>query len=81
VLWETEQWADGRVRADGIRLSIPVRFELPADQPPTTLPPSDRGVVWVLAVTAEMDGLDYRAEFEVPVLPRSASAWIEAGSR
>src|SRR5690606_17458703 len=26
VLWETEQWADGRVRADGIRLSIPVRF-------------------------------------------------------
>src|SRR5690606_28178359 len=26
VLWEPEQWADGRVRADGIRLSIPVRF-------------------------------------------------------
>jgi len=81
VLWEAEQQTDGRVRAEDGGISIPVRFELPADQAPTTLPPSDRGVVWVLAVTAEMEGLDYRAEFEVPVLPRSAGAWIEAGSR
>ena len=81
VLWEAEQRTDGRVRAEDGGISIPVRFELPADQPPATLPPSGRGIVWELAVTAEMDGLDYRAEFEVPVLPQSASAWVEAESR
>lgn len=81
VLWETEQWTDGRVRADGVSLSIPVRFELPADQPATTLPPGGEGIAWELEVSAEMDGLDYKAEFQVPVLPRSASAWVDAGSR
>ncbi len=81
VLWEAEQWTDGQVRADGVSLSIPVRFELPADQPATTLPPGGEGIAWELEVTAEMDGLDYKAEFEVPVLRRSASAWVEAGSR
>src|SRR5690606_9415173 len=48
VLWETEQWTDGRVRADGVSLSIPVRFELPADQPATTLPPGNEGIAWEL---------------------------------
>ena len=81
VLWEAEQWTDGRVRAEDGCLSIPVRFDLPADQPATTLPPGDEGIAWELEVTGEMDGLDYRVEFEVPVLPQSASAWIEAGSR
>jgi hypothetical protein len=80
VLWEADQWTDGRVRAEDGGISIPVRFDLPADQPATTLPPSGWGVVWELTVTAETDGLDYRAEFEVPVLPRSASAWLEAGT-
>jgi hypothetical protein len=79
VLWEAEQWTDGRFRADGLGLSIPVRFELPGDQPATTLPPGGEGILWELEVSAEMDGLDYRAEFEVPVLARSASAWVEAG--
>ena len=45
------------------------------------LPPGGEGIAWELEVTAEMDGLDYKAEFEVPVLRRSASAWVEAGSR
>ncbi|HEY8470330.1 MAG TPA: hypothetical protein VIL18_11840 [Longimicrobiales bacterium] len=79
VLCEAEQWTDGRVRAEDGGLSIPVRFELPADQPPTTLPAGGEGIVWQLEVTAEMDGLDYREEFEVPVLAEQATSWIAAG--
>lgn len=49
-------------------LSATVRFDLPADAAPTTLGQLNTGYVWELSVTAEMDGLDYQARFQAPVL-------------
>lgn len=73
VLWEADQVSAGEPDQHRGAVSVPVRFALPADQPASTLFRSEEGIAWEIAVTAAMDGLDYRALFEIPVVVRSVS--------
>lgn len=67
ILWETEQRTAGYAAAERRTLSVPVDYELPSEQPPTTLGGHGEGIVWELAISAAMPGIDYRARFQVPV--------------
>ncbi len=76
VLWEAEHTAAGRPSAKRVAtLEVPVAFDLPSGQPPSSLGSGD-GVAWELAITARLAGLDYGACFEVPVLDAATAAAI-----
>lgn len=66
ILWRDEQTIrSGAPSPDGVRL--PITFSIPADaQPSDERNPSDR-VIWRLDVSAEVPGIDYAAQFELPV--------------
>lgn len=69
VLWEASSGAVGRSATRGrLVLDVPVVFELPADQPATSLEGGSEGNIWELTLSAELPGLDYAAEFRLPVL-------------
>jgi len=72
TLWEATSADPGRPVA-GAELSVPVTFELPADQPPVTLGGGPDGILWELSVRAAVAGLDYSAGFELPVLDRATA--------
>ena len=68
-LWSyEEQVYGGRINSTG-KLEIPVKFALPAEMPPTNLIPDDDRILWRLEVSASTSGVDYAAQFEVPVYP------------
>jgi hypothetical protein len=49
------------------RVEVPISFDLPGDVPPSTPEKKSDRIAWVLEVSAEMNGLDYQAFFEIPV--------------
>lgn len=72
VLWQAETQAEGRHVARHPGLVVPVAFDVPADQPASTLGGGD-GILWELAISAAVPGLDYAATFELPVLAPEAT--------
>lgn len=66
LIWEDEKTLTaGAVRATG---GIPVVFDIPADcEPASASRLSSSSIRWMLQATAEMPGVDYAAEFDVPV--------------
>lgn len=69
ILWQDEKVfrSDAPLPTDGLGGSgIPVHFNLPADQPESTLR-GDSNVIWRLEARAKMAGPDFTAMFEVPV--------------
>jgi len=66
-LWQDVKHVHGRRKAGSDQLEIPVLFELPDDQPPTT--PEDKRLrtYWTFEAYADLPGVDYETEFEVPV--------------
>ena len=67
VKWEGEVATAGQASARLDGLTVPISFELPADQPASTAWHSNNGVRWELEITAETPGIDYKATFVVPV--------------
>lgn len=64
LLWQDQmEISSANVSFDGIRSLIPVSFALPADARETV----EHDLTWKLAVQAEAPGVDYAADFEVPV--------------
>ncbi len=67
---EDIQWKDEKtiqtdiLKHDRTRTGIPVFFNIPYDLPPTSDSPNH---IWKLIVYADVPGVDYRAEFHVPV--------------
>jgi hypothetical protein len=61
VLWQERLVAFGEPSANGLR--VPFAFTIPRDAAP-----SGGAIVWRLDVRAETPGVDYAAEFEVPVV-------------
>jgi len=63
-------WEEARHHVQGYSYGedtqVPVRFDVPYDQPETTAEDGD-GCFWRLTATAEAPGIDYKAVFEVPV--------------
>ncbi len=70
ILWRDERTMNRALPGpDPAGGSIPVYFEIPADARPTTLDDPDDRVLWTLDADCRVPGLDYHAEFEVPVFP------------
>jgi hypothetical protein len=70
IRWSHAKTISRDLRGEGDRTTIPVQFIIPYDQPG-----SDRDdIKWKLTAEAATEGVDYRAEFEVPVFETEASS-------
>ncbi len=67
ILWEDERRTHGTPDHDLRIVRIPVTFRLPTDRPGSSPFHAEEGIAWELTVTAEFEGLDYRARFVIPV--------------
>jgi hypothetical protein len=76
LLWQQELRVVGRTERDGAggRTIVPLAFTIPGHVEPTDADNGFNQIVWRLAVTLEMPGVDYRTSFEVPVFRTGASA-------
>jgi hypothetical protein len=76
LLWQQELRVVGRSERDGAggRTIVPLAFTIPRHVEPTDADNPFNQIVWRLAVTLEMPGVDYRTSFEVPVFRTAASA-------
>jgi hypothetical protein len=79
-LWMEEKQFKGKRRRDQPdALAVPIAFGIPADARATTLEnPTDR-ILWRLDVRVEIPGVDYTAEFEIPVFRTPESPAVNAG--
>jgi hypothetical protein len=69
VIWEeTRKAASSRVGSSG-QTTVAVDFLLPAEAAPTQ-GDANNGIVWRLQASAEVPGVDFYCQFEIPVLPR-----------
>jgi hypothetical protein len=79
---ETEIWSETQrvspaaliPTVDGVH--VPFAFEIPGDARPSTDPVSAEQILWRLDAAAEMSGIDYAAQFELPVF-RTAETPVE----
>ena len=68
ILWEDEQLIAHELSKKGsTQMAIPVLFQIPYECHPTDETDSNNMTLWSLEVTAHTPGLQYRAEFDVPV--------------
>jgi hypothetical protein len=65
ILWQEEGNFHPARQATGT--TVPVGFAIPADARPTDDTDSDNAFVWRLTLSAQVPGVDYSAQFEVPV--------------
>lgn len=70
--WVDEIQVEGRprLRGDEQVLEVPITFDLPDDQPPSTPEKKTDRILWELTVTADLSGVNYKVSFEVPVFDR-----------
>ncbi|HEY5940145.1 MAG TPA: hypothetical protein VIT87_04945, partial [Gemmatimonadales bacterium] len=75
ILWQDERLVRGEPSrtAAAMETHIPVAFRLPADATPCDETDSNNRVLWRLRLSAIVPGVDYEAQFEVPVFRTSAS--------
>jgi hypothetical protein len=69
-LWSEEQQVEAFVTGTGDTLSFTISFTIPADLPATQLIPEDNRTYWRLDTSAAMPGVDYAAQFEIPVFSK-----------
>ncbi len=68
VLWESPEQTVHDAAAGNLRTSrLPVLFDIPYDCPETSVETPRRQTVWMLRVKAELPGMDFAAQFAVPV--------------
>jgi HEAT repeat protein len=84
VLWQTEQNVPlGAIEMDSVGRMIPVDFAIPADAYVTNHDHADDQVLWLLHAKADLPGINYVDDFELPVfktssVPASSSAYASA---
>jgi HEAT repeat protein len=75
VLWQTEQnVSSGAMGMDPFSRAIPVDFAIPSDAYVTDHDNSSDQVLWLLHAQADIPGIDYSDDFELPVFRTSFSA-------
>lgn len=68
ILWREEYIVpEGHIGRSALGASIPVKFDIPADARATTAVGRSDGIVWVLAAEANLPGVDFKEDFDVPV--------------
>jgi len=75
LVWEAEKTVPaGSIGRDSRGMRIPVEFVIPSDREASKRSiGNETGVEWRLNVHAEVDGIDFAAQFEVPVFRTSES--------
>jgi hypothetical protein len=74
VLWQDEQIVTEPMRDSTTgTTAVPVLFAIPYEAQESMRPDSTRCVQWLLEVTANMPGVDYKARFDVPVFKTADS--------
>jgi hypothetical protein len=66
-IWGEEQEVFAQLSESLKTLNVSVFFSVPPDLPPTELMPEDDRIVWRITITSEVPGVDYAAQFEIPV--------------
>jgi hypothetical protein len=75
VLWQTEQNVPfGAMGMEPLGRTIPVDFAIPQDAYVTDYDNSSDQVLWLLHAQADIPGIDYTDDFELPVFKTSFSA-------
>jgi len=75
VLWQTEQnVSSGAMGTDPFSRTIPVDFAIPSDAYVTDHDNLSDQVLWLLHAQADIPGIDYSDDFELPVFKSSFSA-------
>ena len=75
VLWEADQNVPaGAVQPGPLGLAIPVEFSVPADSLVTNLDNPNDQVLWILHAQADVPGVDYSDDFEIPVFRGTTSS-------
>lgn len=69
-LWTEEQIVFGNISETGSTFDVIVNFVIPDDQPATKLYPEDDRTYWRLDISSKEKGVDYAAQFEIPVYQR-----------
>lgn len=73
TVWERED--ETHVPDDGAPLvRIPIDVAVPANLPPTVMPPSDDRTLWRLTVSQKLPGIDYHVVFEIPVFRKQLAS-------
>ncbi|HYD40127.1 MAG TPA: hypothetical protein VEB43_04815 [Anaeromyxobacter sp.] len=72
TLWEHEETVRGAVSPKGPTFQVRLDLRIPESLPATELDPDDDRPLWRLRRRAEDEGVDYAADFEVPVYARRA---------
>lgn len=74
VLWQADQNVPaGAITMDALGRAIPVDFAIPADAYSTDQDNLSDQVLWVLHAQADVPGINYSDDFEVPVFRTSSS--------
>jgi hypothetical protein len=74
VLWQTEQnISTGSMGMDPFGRTIPVNFAIPSDAYATDHENSSDQVLWLLHAAADIPGINYSDDFELPVFKSSFS--------
>lgn len=75
LLWQQEKnLTPGSLMIGQVETSIPVEFEIPEEVYETNHDVSSDQVLWMLTAKADMPGVNYSAEFEIPVFRTTAKA-------
>jgi hypothetical protein len=75
VLWQTEQnISSGSMGMDPFGRTIPAVFVIPSDAYVTDHDNASDQVLWLLHAQADIPGIDYSDDFELPVFKTSSSA-------
>jgi hypothetical protein len=78
ILWREEYAVpEGQVGRGALGATIPVHFTLPRDALETTVIGGSNGIVWVLAAEANIPGVDFKEDFDVPVRRAERTGAIE----
>ena len=66
-IWSEEHEVYAQLSESMKTLTVSIFFNVPPDLPQTQLIPADDRTLWKINITCEVPGVDYAAEFEVPV--------------
>ena len=80
-LWHYEERVPGTRFEIGEETQVALEFRLPHGLPESDPRRTGDDAVWILSVHANVPGVDYEAQFELPVFQTSESSLEEEGSR
>lgn len=80
IKWQDQQILPATRSRSGKGSTLPIYFDLPRAQAPTSYPNADETYLWRLDVRSKLDGADYKQSFDIPVYdPKDFPAIIPSG--